>query len=98
MARRDAAAARLKRAAGRARHGAAGRRRPPGTYELRAPLAGRVIERSLRLGEPVAALAKAYMVAEPGRVMLEMQVPARYASRLHTGSVACARRWRQRHA
>lgn len=84
-ARRDAAAARLKelqaaRAMAPQAPGAA-----PGTYELRAPLAGRVIERSLRLGEPVAALAKAYMVAEPGRVMLEMQVPARYADRLRTG-------------
>jgi membrane fusion protein, heavy metal efflux system len=84
-ARRDAAAARLQelrsaRAMAPQAGGAA-----PGTYELRAPLAGRVIERSLRLGEPVATLAKAFVVAEPGRVMLEMQVPSRYASRLHTG-------------
>ncbi len=85
VARRDAAAARLKelQAARAMAPPAAGG--PPGTYELRAPLAGRVIERSLRLGEPVAALDKAFMVAEPGRVMLEMQVPARYAARLHTG-------------
>lgn len=85
MARRDAAAARLRElqaARAMAPPAAAG---PPGTYELRSPLAGRVIQRSLRLGEPVAALDKAFMVAEPGRVMLEMQVPARYAARLHTG-------------
>ncbi|GAB3023701.1 hypothetical protein GCM10027285_01800 [Oleiagrimonas citrea] len=84
-ARRDAAAARLQelnaaRAMAPKAAGAA-----PGTYELRSPLAGRVIERSLRLGEPVAALDKAFMVAEPGRGMLEMQVPARYASRLRPG-------------
>ncbi len=84
-ARRDAAAARLGelQAARAMAPPAAGA--SPGTYELRAPLAGRVIERSLRLGEPVEALAKAYMVAEAGRAMLEMHVPARYASRLHTG-------------
>ncbi len=85
IARRDAAAARLKelhaaRAMAPVAAGAA-----PGIYELRAPLAGRVIERSLRLGEPVGVLDKAFMVAEPGRVMLEMQVPARYAARLHPG-------------
>lgn len=85
LARRDAAAARLQelQAARAMAPQAAGA--TPGTYELRAPLAGRVIERSLRLGEPVAALAKAFVVAEPGRVMLEMQVPARYAGQLHTG-------------
>lgn len=85
VARRDAAAARLQelRAARAMAPQAVGA--APGTYELRAPLAGRVIERSLRLGEPVAALAKAFVVAEPGRVMLEMQVPARYASALKTG-------------
>ncbi|MGB8633936.1 MAG: efflux RND transporter periplasmic adaptor subunit [Rhodanobacteraceae bacterium] len=85
IARRNAAAARLEelqaaRSMAPLASGAA-----PGTYELRAPLAGRVIERSLRLGEPVGALDKAFMVAEPGRVMLEMQVPARYAASLRLG-------------
>jgi len=84
-ARRDAAAARLRelqaaRAMAPQASGAA-----PGTYELRSPMAGRVLERGLRLGEPVATLAKAFVVAEPGRVMLEIQVPARYAAKLHTG-------------
>ncbi|KGI76813.1 hypothetical protein LF63_0114000 [Oleiagrimonas soli] len=85
VARRDAAAAHLQalQAARAMAPVAAGA--PPGTYELRAPLAGRVLERSLRLGEPVAALDKAFMVAEAGRGMLEMQVPARYAARLRTG-------------
>lgn len=85
LARRDAAAARLQelQAARAMAPQAAGA--SPGTYELRAPLDGRVLERSLRLGEPVAALAKAFVVAEPGRVMLEMQVPARYAGQLRTG-------------
>lgn len=85
IARRDAAAARLKslqaaRAMAPQAPGAA-----PGTYELRAPLAGQVIERKLRLGEPVGSLEKAYVVAEPGHVMLVMHVPARYGASLHTG-------------
>lgn len=84
-ARRDAASARLQelqaaRAMAPQAAGAAS-----GTYELRSPLTGRVIERSLSLGEPIAALAKAFVVAEPGRVMLEMQVPARYAAQLRPG-------------
>ena len=85
VARRDAAAARLKELQAARAMAPSAPGGPPGTYELRSPLAGRVIERSLRLGEPVAVLDKAFMVAEPGRVMLEMQVPARYAARLHTG-------------
>lgn len=57
----------------------------PGTYELRAPLTGRVIERSLRLGESIASLAKAFVIAEPGHVLLEVQVPARYTAQLRPG-------------
>ncbi|MEO7066865.1 MAG: efflux RND transporter periplasmic adaptor subunit [Rhodanobacter sp.] len=85
VARRDTAAAHLQelQAARAMAPQAAGA--TPGTYELRAPLAGRVIQRSLSLGEPVAAFAKAFVVAKPGQVMLEMQVPARYAGQLRTG-------------
>lgn len=84
-AQRDSAAAHLREleAASAMAPQAAGF--PPGTYELRAPIAGVVIERSLRLGEPVAELSKAFMVAEPGLATLEMQVPARYAAQLKTG-------------
>ena len=57
----------------------------PGTYELRAPLAGRVIERSLRLGEPVGMLAKAYVIARQDQALLELHVPARYAPELRVG-------------
>lgn len=57
----------------------------PGTYELRAPIAGRVLERSLQLGEPVAMFAKAYVLAAGSQVMLEMQVPARDVATLQPG-------------
>ncbi|MBU6248175.1 MAG: efflux RND transporter periplasmic adaptor subunit [Xanthomonadaceae bacterium] len=57
----------------------------PGTYELRAPIAGRVLERALQLGEPVAMFAKAYVLAAGNQVMLEMQVPARDAAGLRPG-------------
>ena len=85
LARRDAATAHLRelqaaRSVAPQAVGAA-----PGTYELRAPLDGRVIERSLRLGEPVDALATAFVVAKPGHVMLEIQVPARYATQMRLG-------------
>jgi len=82
-ARRAAASARLRgleAARAMAPAGAA-----PGTYELRAPIAGRVLERSLRLGEPVAMFAKAYVLAAGDQVMLEMQVPARDAATLRPG-------------
>lgn len=82
-ARRAAAAARLRElqaARAMAPAGAA-----PGTYELHAPIAGRVLERSLQLGEPVAMFAKAYVLAAGSQVMLEMQVPARDAGTLRPG-------------
>ncbi|MEW5833772.1 MAG: efflux RND transporter periplasmic adaptor subunit [Pseudomonadota bacterium] len=82
-ARRAAAAARLREleaARAMAPAGAA-----PGTYELRAPIAGRVLERSLKLGEPVAMFAKAYVLAAGSQVMLEMQVPSRDVATLRPG-------------
>ncbi|TAL87709.1 MAG: efflux RND transporter periplasmic adaptor subunit [Rhodanobacter sp.] len=85
QARREAAAARLHelqaaRAMAPAAAGVA-----PGIYELRAPLAGRVLERSVRLGESIAALAKAYVIARRDRVMLELHVPARHAAAVRVG-------------
>ena len=85
IARRNAAAAHLQELQAARAMAPQASDAAPGTYELRAPITGRVIERSLRLGEPIAALEKAFVVAEPGRVMLEIQVPARYAGQLHTG-------------
>lgn len=85
LAHRDGAAAHLRELQAARAMAPQATNAPPGTYELRAPLDGVVIERSLRLGEPATALSKAFVVAEPGRVMLEMQVPARYAAQLRTG-------------
>lgn len=84
-ARREAAAARLHelqaaRATAPAPAGGA-----PGIYELRAPLDGRVLERAVRLGEPIEMLAKAYVIARRDRVMLELHLPARYAHALRVG-------------
>jgi RND family efflux transporter MFP subunit len=82
-ARRAAAAARLRELEAARAMAPAGRE--PGTYELRAPIAGRVLERSLPLGEPVAMFAKAYVLAAGNQVMLEMQVPSRDVATLRTG-------------
>ncbi len=82
-ARRAAAAARLRELQAARTMAPAGA--APGTYELRAPIAGRVLERSLQLGEPVAMFAQAYVLAAGSQVMLEMQVPARDAAGLRPG-------------
>lgn len=57
----------------------------PGVYELRAPIDGRVLERAVELGQPVATFAKAYVLSQGDRVMLELQVPARDAGDLRPG-------------
>lgn len=82
-ARRAAAAARLHELQAARATAPAGA--VPGTYELRAPIAGRVLERSLQLGEPVAMFAKAYVLAAGSQVMLEMQVPSRDMATLRPG-------------
>ncbi len=82
-ARRAAAAARLREL--EAARAMAPADAAPGTYELRAPIAGRVLQRSLQLGEPVAMFAKAYVLAAGNQVMLEMQVPSRDAAALRPG-------------
>lgn len=84
-ARRDAAQARLRELQAARAMAPAASAAAPGTYELRAPLDGRVAERAVHLGEPVADLAKAFVVARRDRAMLELRVPARYAARLRTG-------------
>lgn len=85
IARRDAAAAHFQQLQGARAIAPQAKGEAPGTYELRAPLDGRVIVRKLRPGEPVEALATAFVVAKPGHVMLEIQVPARYAAQMHPG-------------
>lgn len=83
IARRDAATAHFQELQAARSIAPQARGAAPGTYELRTPLDGRVIERKLRLGEPVEALATAFVVAKPGQVMLEIQIPARYAAQIH---------------
>lgn len=84
-AHRDAAAARLRELQAAAAVAPSAPGGVPGVYELRAPRDGRVIERALRPGEPVALLAKAFVVARRDRVLLELHVPARHAHALRIG-------------
>lgn len=84
-ARRDAALARLRELQAASSVAPSAANAGAGTYELRAPISGRVLERTLRLGESVAMLAKSYVIARDDRVMLELQVPARYAGALQPG-------------
>ncbi|MDL5038423.1 efflux RND transporter periplasmic adaptor subunit [Comamonas sp. Y6] len=58
---------------------------PAGEYELLAPLSGRVMRRHLILGQAVAPLDIAFVVAEPGPLDVSVAVPLRLRSDLHLG-------------
>ena len=71
-------------------NGALARLRPvsggqAGEYELLAPLSGRVMRRHLSLGQAVAPLDAAFVVAEPGPLDVSVAVPLRWRSDLHPG-------------
>ncbi len=85
QARREAAAARLHELQAARAMAPTPLGATAGIYELRSPLAGRVLERSVRLGESIAALSKAYVIARHDRVMLELHVPARHAAAVRVG-------------
>lgn len=56
-----------------------------GEYELLAPLSGRVMRRHLSLGQAVAPLDIAFIVAQPGPLDVSVAVPLRWRSDLHPG-------------
>ena len=71
-------------------NGALARLRPvsggqAGEYELMAPLSGRVMRRHLSLGQAVAPLDAAFVVAEPGPLDVSVAVPLRWRLDLHPG-------------
>ena len=71
-------------------NGALARLRPvsggqAGEYELLAPLSGRVMRRHLILGQAVAPLDTAFVVAEPGPLDVIFSAPLRLRSDLHPG-------------
>ena len=71
-------------------NGALARLRPvsggqAGEYELMAPLSGRVMRRHLSLGQAVAPLDIAFIVAQPGPLDVSVAVPLRWRSDLHPG-------------
>lgn len=71
-------------------NGALARLRPvsggqAGEYELLAPLSGRVMRRHLSLGQAVAPLDIAFIVAQPGPLDVSVAVPLRWRSDLHPG-------------
>jgi RND family efflux transporter MFP subunit len=57
----------------------------PGEYALRAPFAGRVLERTLTLGEPVAALGRAFVLGRGDRIGLAIDVPGSLRALLRPG-------------
>ena len=60
----------------------------PGEYELRAPLAGLVLERKVVPGQALEAMAAAFVVADMATLDVAIRVPASARTRLAAGQVA----------
>jgi RND family efflux transporter MFP subunit len=58
-----------------------------GEYELRAPIAGRVLRRSISPGQVVNAFDPAFIIAADARVDVQFQVPVAQRAALATGLV-----------
>lgn len=84
-AARDAAAARLRELEAARAWAPAADDAGMGVYELRAPIAGRVLERNVQPGTTSDALAKAFVMVAGDRVMLELRVPASRAGDVRRG-------------
>lgn len=85
LAARDAAAARVRELQAVRAWAPAAAGSAMGIYELRAPMAGRVVERTVQPGGTYDALAKAFVLAAGQRVMLELRVPASMAGQVRRG-------------
>lgn len=59
--------------------------RQTGEYELRAPFAGRVLAREVKLGSAIPALGMAFSIGSDGPHDLEFQVPGGFRSVLRPG-------------
>lgn len=59
----------------------------PGEYELRAPMAGRVLERRITPGQALEALETAFVVADASRVDAVIRVPVSAREQLRPGLV-----------
>ena len=57
-------------------------------YELRAPIAGEIVERDVALGEPIPADKRVFVIAELSTVWAEFQVPAQYLGQVTEGQIA----------
>lgn len=55
------------------------------TYSLRAPVAGTVVERRIAAGEPIDAMAIAYVIADTRELRLVLRVPIAEALRVRAG-------------
>ncbi|WP_130618111.1 efflux RND transporter periplasmic adaptor subunit [Dyella amyloliquefaciens] len=85
VASRDATAARVRELQAARAWAPAASGSGMGVYELRAPMDGRVIERAMQPGGTYDALAKAFVVVAGQRVMLELRVPASFATQVRRG-------------
>ncbi|HSN34357.1 MAG TPA: efflux RND transporter periplasmic adaptor subunit [Ideonella sp.] len=61
---------------------------PPGHYELRTPIAGRVLRRDVQPGDAVTAGAQAFLIGDDGALDVTLRVPLEAAARLRAGGEA----------
>lgn len=85
VAARDAATARVAELEGVRRWAPTVPGHGPGVVELRAPIAGRVLQRALAPGDTYNALAKAFVIGRGERVLLELRVPSTLAGSIRRG-------------
>lgn len=85
IAARAAANARVSELEGVRRWAPSARGQAPGVYELRAPAAGRVLQRTLAPGDTYTALTRAFVIGRGDRVLLELRVPAGMAGSVRRG-------------
>lgn len=57
-------------------------------YELRAPFAGTIVEKSLALGETVASDAKVFLISDLSKVWVAFYVPAKDIEKVRVGAAA----------
>ncbi|MGE5089828.1 MAG: efflux RND transporter periplasmic adaptor subunit [Candidatus Levyibacteriota bacterium] len=61
---------------------------PAGHYELRTPIAGRVLRRDVQPGDAVAMGAPAFLIGDDGALDVTLRVPLEAAARLRAGGEA----------
>lgn len=84
-ARADAAQATYRQASGAMTQLSVVSDGQPGEYALLSPMSGVVMQRRIAPGEALEEMQPAFVIAEPGRLDINVRVPIRYRSELRPG-------------